>query len=56
MQNIENAFEIKRPATQSNFVYIDTAISKCNGKRKPKNYNRHTFTHTHTYTPKANQI
>ena len=36
MQDTGNALEIKRPATENNLVYIQTAISKPQGKHKPK--------------------
>ena len=42
MQKIENAFEMKRPATKNNSVHIYMVISKSNGNHKPKNYNGHT--------------
>ena len=35
MQNIENALENKRPATQ-NILYTQMVISKSNGNHKPK--------------------
>ena len=41
MQDIENSFEIKRPATENNLVYIYIAISKPHGNCKPKIYNRY---------------
>ena len=41
MQNIGKTFEIKRPATLNNLVYIYTAISQHHGDHKPK-INRHT--------------
>ena len=41
MQNIGKTFEMKRPATLNNLVYIYTAISKAHGDQKPK-INRHT--------------
>ena len=44
MQNIGNAFEIKKPATWNNLVYILTAISKPPGNHNPKSYNRCTNT------------
>ena len=37
MQGILNAFEIKRSATQSNHVYVQTAIPKPQGNHKPEN-------------------
>ena len=40
MQDIENAFEIKRPASKNSLVYIQTAILKPCGK--PKVYDRYT--------------
>ena len=42
MQNTENAFEIKRPGTQTNSVHIQMVISKSNGSHKLKTYNGHT--------------
>ena len=42
MQDIENAFEIKRPTTKNHLVYIQTAISKPHGNCKPKHYKRYT--------------
>ena len=42
MQNIENAFEIKRPATRNNSAHIQMVISKYNGNHKSNNYNGHT--------------
>ena len=41
MQEMGNAFEIKRPATQNSLVHIQTAISKLHGNCKPKNNNRY---------------
>ena len=41
MQNIGKTFEMKRPATLNNLVYIYTAISKHHGDHKPK-ISRHT--------------
>ena len=42
MQNIENAFEIKRPPIENNLIYIQTAISKPHGNHKPKTYSKYT--------------
>ena len=42
MQNVENAFEIKRPATKTNSLHTQMVISTSNGNHKPKNYNGHT--------------
>ena len=42
MQNIENAFEIKRPATRHNSAHMQMVKSKYNGSHKLNNYNGHT--------------
>ena len=39
MQNIENAFEIKRPARRKNSAHIYMHVSKYNGNHKSNNYN-----------------
>ena len=44
MQDIGNAFEIKRPVTLNNLVYIQTARSKPHGNCKPRIYNIYTHT------------
>ena len=44
MEDIGNSFEIKRPATQSTLVYIQTALSKPHGNCKLKIYTRYTKT------------
>ena len=36
MQNIENAFEIKKPATRNSSAHMKTVISKYNGNHKSK--------------------
>ena len=41
MWDIGNIFEIRRPVTLNNFVYIQTPISKPHGNHKPKMYNRY---------------
>ena len=38
-QNIGNAFEIKRPETYNNLIYVQTAILNPHGNRKVKIYN-----------------
>ena len=43
LQNIKNAFEIKRSATKNNSVHTWKFISRSNGRHKPKNYNGHTI-------------
>ena len=41
MKDTGNPFEIKRPATSNNIVYIKTAIAKPHGNHKLKIYNRY---------------
>ena len=50
MQNIKNAFEIKRPATKNNSVNIQTVTLKSNGNHKQK-----TTIDTHIKKEKAIQ-
>ena len=41
MKNIENTFEIKRPATRNNSAHIRIVKSKYNGKHRSNSCNRH---------------
>lgn len=42
MQDIRNAFEIKKPAWENSFVYTENAKSKPQGNHKQKIYLRYT--------------
>ena len=45
MQDTANVFEIERPVTSNNLVYIQTAVSKPLGNQKGKIYDRYTYRH-----------
>ena len=51
IQDIENAFEIKRPGSENNHVSTQTAVSKPHSNHKLKVYSRYTHNNE-----KGNQI